>query len=316
MRSLSRTFVMLIAIALVVGACQAAASPTPVPATPTPAPPTATPAPTPVPTPTPLPPPATPNPDDLLARIKAAGKIVVSTAPAYPPQSELMPDGTYQGFDIDVATEIAKRLGVEVQWETPGWDTITAGSWGGHWDISVGSMTITADRQKVIDFSPPYYYTPAQMAVSTHSGITEMDGLAGKAICAGVSTTYATWLSGGTLELPGSPVTTTPPAGVTLVTLTTDRDCAEAWKSGRFDFDGWLSSSTTVDDAIKDGLPLVTVGAPVFYEPLAVAVDRSGPPHADFMVELNTIVLQMHADGTLSGFSTKWFGIDLTEKTF
>ena len=42
-----------------------------------------------------------------------AGKLVVSTDPKYPPQSELKPDGTYEGFDIDVATEIAKRLGVD-----------------------------------------------------------------------------------------------------------------------------------------------------------------------------------------------------------
>ena len=63
--------------------------------------------------------------------------------------------------------EIAKRLGVEIGFETPSWDVITAGSWGGRWDFSVGSMTITSPRQEVLDFSDPYYYTPAQMAVPT-----------------------------------------------------------------------------------------------------------------------------------------------------
>jgi polar amino acid transport system substrate-binding protein len=42
-----------------------------------------------------------------------------------------------------VAEEIARRMGVEVQWLTPSWDVITAGNWNGRWDISVGSMTIT-----------------------------------------------------------------------------------------------------------------------------------------------------------------------------
>ena len=57
--------------------------------------------------------------DTLLGKVEAAGKIVMSTDPKYPPQSLLKADGTYEGFDIDVATEIAKRLGVEVEFATP-----------------------------------------------------------------------------------------------------------------------------------------------------------------------------------------------------
>jgi polar amino acid transport system substrate-binding protein len=305
MRMSSRTLVVLFALIVVGAACQAAATPTLSPTQQATAEATASPTEA----------AATANPDDLLAKVKAAGKLVVSTDPAYPPQSELV-NGVYQGFDIDVANEIGKRLGVTVEYVTPDWTAITAGNWGGRWDVSVGSMTITGDRVKVLDFSPPYYYTPAQMAVSTKSGITTLDGLAGKTVCAGEGTTYATWLSGGTLDLgPGTIVTTKPPAGAKLTTLPTDRDCANQWQAGRFDFEGWLSSSTTVAEAIKDKLPLVTVGDPVFYEPLAVAVDKSGPPHAEFMFQLNQIVLEMHADGTLTQFSTKWFGIDLTKKT-
>ena len=132
----------------------------------------------------------------LLEKVLKAKKLVVSTDPNYAPQSFLKPDGSFEGFDIDVATEIAKRLGVEVKFETPGWDTITAGSWGGRWDISVGSMTITVPRQAVLDFSPPYYFTPAQMTATTASGITTLDGLAGKTVCVGSATTYQDWLEG------------------------------------------------------------------------------------------------------------------------
>lgn len=257
--------------------------------------------------------PATPIAGGLLDKVLKAGKLVVSTDPKYPPQSELKPDGTYQGFDIDVATEIAKRLGVTVEFTTPSWDAITAGGWGGRWDISVGSMTITVDRSKVLDFSPPYYYTPAQMAASKASGITTMDGLAGKTICSGEATTYDQWLNGkldyGTGEDLGKP-----PAGVKTVTLPTDTDCPDQWRSGRNDFQGWLSSITTVDGAIKAGLPVVKVGDPVYFEPLAVAVDKSGPPDSDFMAALKKIVDDMHADGTLTSFSTKWFGSDFTVK--
>jgi len=258
--------------------------------------------------------PASPIPGGLLDKVLQAGKITMSTDPQYPPQSELTAEGNYEGFDIDVGTEIAKRLGVEIGFETPSWDVITAGSWGGRWDFSVGSMTITTPRQEVLDFSDPYYYTPAQMAASTHSGITTLDGLAGKTVCSGEGTTYDQWLN-GTLDYGTGEDLGSPPAGVKTTTLPTDTDCPDQWKAGRFDFDGWLSSITTVEGAIKNGLPLVKVGDPVYFEPLAVAVDKSGPDDSDFMPVLKQIVDDMHADGFLTAASQKWFGADYTQAT-
>jgi polar amino acid transport system substrate-binding protein len=256
---------------------------------------------------------AGPIPGGLLDAVTKAGEIRVSTDPQYPPQSELKPDGTFQGFDIDVATEIAKRMGLEVTFETPSWDTITAGSWGGRWDLSVGSMTVTSAREAVVAFSEPYYYTPAQMAASTASGITSLDGFAGKTICVGEATTYLDWLN-GTLDFGTESPTTTPPDGATATTLSTDRLCAEAWMAGRTEFEGWLSSSTTVEAAIAEGLPLVKVGDPVFSEPLAAATDKSGPDPTDFIAEVNEILAAMHADGTLTKFSETWFEMDMTKK--
>lgn len=254
---------------------------------------------------------------DLLGTVCGRGKIVMSTDPAYPPQSVLDPNSPsgYSGFDIDVGTEIARRLGVSIDFVTPKWEVITAGSWNGRWDFSVGSMTITSARQKILDFTQPYYYTPAQLAVRSDSGITSPDGLAGKVICVGAQTTYLDWIN-GTLDFGTESPQTQPPAGATATTLDTDRDCPVAWQAGRHDFDGWLSSSTTVAQAVKDGLPVTPVGDPVFYEPLAVAFDKSAPKPPDLLLQaVDQIVGQMHADGTLSAFSNKWFGSDLTVKT-
>src|SRR5688572_30635294 len=135
--------------------------------------------------------------DDLLAEIQSRGTIKVSTDANYAPQSFMESDGTFVGFDIDVATEIAKRLGVEAEFVTPDWDIITAGNWGGQWDMSVGSMTITTARQEVLHFAdPPYYYTPAQFAASESSGVESLEDIAGQTVCVGVSTTYESWLNG------------------------------------------------------------------------------------------------------------------------
>jgi len=248
----------------------------------------------------------------LLEKVLKAKTLTVSTDPNYAPQSFLKPDGTFEGFDIDVATEIAKRLGVGVKFETPGWDTITAGSWGGRWDVSVGSMTITTPRQKVLDFSPPYYYTPAQMAATTKSGITTIDGLANKTVCVGTATTYQDWLEGKFQSVSLGPVAT-PPAGVKVQTLDTDQACSQAIAAGRQDAQGMLSSATVIDSAIAAKTPIVKVGTPVFVEQLAVSVDKSGPNNADFMPLLKKIIEDMHADGTLSTLSNKWFKADLTK---
>jgi len=251
--------------------------------------------------------------NDLLAKVKAADKIVMSTDPEYPPQSSLAADGSYEGFDIDVGTEIAKRLGVEIAFETPTWEAITAGSWSGRWDFSVGSMTITSDREKVVAFTKPYYFTPAQMAVLPDSGITSLDGLAGEVVCVGQGTTYLQWLD-GTLDFGTESPQTEPPAGATATTLASDRNCAESWGAGRRDFAGWLTSSTTVQGAIDEGLPVMKLGDPVFNEPLAVAFDKSGPSPTTMVTEVNKILDAMRSDGTLKSLSEKWFGEDLTTK--
>ena len=300
---------MLGMAAVLVAACSSGAATT-APATPA-ATSGATPASTAAATPAGTEAPATPIAGGLLEKVLKAGKILMSTDPQYPPQSSLKSDGTYEGFDIEVGTEIAKRLGVEIAFETPDWNLITAGSWQGRWDFSVGSMTITTPREKVLAFSAPYYYTPAQMAASTASGITTLDGLAGKVICAGEATTYYDWLTGA-LDLGSYTPKEGPPAGSTATTLSTDRLCAETWKAGRKDFDGWLSSSTTVEQAIKEGLPLVKVGDPVYYEPLGVAFDKGGPDPTDLVARVNTILDETRADGTLKSMSEKWFGLDLT----
>lgn len=222
---------------------------------------------------------------DLLETIQERGTLVVSTDPNYAPQSFLKPDGSFEGFDIDVATEIASRLGVEIQFETPEWDAITAGNWAERWDISVGSMTITTPRKDALSFTQPYYYTPAYLAASERSGVTSLDQLP--------------------FELPG---------GAEATTLPTDANCAEAIQAGRSEFDLWISSGTTIDEAISSGVAMVKVGEPVFTENLAVAIDKAGPPHEALLAEIDGIIGQMHEDGTLTELSEKWFeGEDLTQ---
>src|SRR5215204_3569239 len=142
--------------------------------------------------------------EDLLQEVKDRGVLRVSTDPAYPPQSFQTNSGDFKGFDIDVAEEIARRMGVEVEWMTPSWDVITAGSWNGRWDLSVGSMTITPERAKVLHFTPPYYYASAAAAVhESNTDITNLQtDLDGKRIGVCGACTYELYLE-RSLNIPG-----------------------------------------------------------------------------------------------------------------
>jgi polar amino acid transport system substrate-binding protein len=255
---------------------------------------------------------AAPIAGGLLDKVLKAGELRIATDKNYKPQSFLKPDGTFEGFDIDVGNEIAKRLGVKAKFMAEDWDIITAGGWANRWDVSVGSMTITTPREAVLAFTSAYYYTPAQMTATTKSGITTIDGLAGKTICVGVATTYQDWLEGKLQTVSLGPVGT-PPAGAKVKTLPSDNDCAEAMIAGQNVGDGFLSSSTVIDSVIADGAPIVRVGDPVYVEQLAASCDKGGADPTDFIAWVSAIIDAMHADGTLSAMSLKWFKLDLTK---
>jgi len=286
MKRISIALTLLVAATLVLAACTSAATP----ATPTAAP-------------------------DLLDDIMTRGSLRVSTDPNYAPQSFLNDQGELDGFDVDVAKEAAKRLGVKVEFITPDWDTIVSGNWGGRWDISIGSMTITTDRQQVLYFTPPYYYTPAQFAVPEDSTIASVDDLNGKAICVGAGTTYESYLrNDNTLSLVGETVIKQV-TGTKVTTLPTDAECAQAWQAGRKDFEAWLTSSTTIQGAIDQGIKIKFLGDPVYYEDLAVAIDKQHTKDATRLVaKLSEIVNTMRSDGTLTSLSNKWYKLDLTTK--
>jgi polar amino acid transport system substrate-binding protein len=298
---------LLAAVAVIAAACSSGGAATTAPASQAPASQAASEAPM-----SEAPASAAPIAGGLLEKVLNNGKLLVSTDANYAPQSFLKPDGSFEGFDIDVATEIAKRLGVTVEFTTPSWDVITAGSWAGRWDVSVGSMTITVPREEVLAFTHPYYFTPAQMAATTKSGITTLDGFAGKTVCVGAATTYEDWLKGTLQSVSLGPVAT-PPAGIQLKTFPTDQECAQAIAAGQDAGDGFLTASTVIDSAIANGTPIVKVGDPVFIEQLAASTDKSGPDPSDFVARVSQIIDDMHADGTLSQFSMKWFNEDLTK---
>jgi peptide/nickel transport system substrate-binding protein len=256
---------------------------------------------------------------DLYGEVKLAKKLIVSTDPNYKPQSFLNDKGELDGFDIDVAKEVAKQLGVEIEFVTPDWDMITGGNWGKRWDLSIGSMTPTEERAQVLWFTDPYYYTPASFAVhKDNTTITKVEDLVGKKVGLGTATTYEAYLNGA-LTIMGGEIEYDPPAGLTVVPYSTDAEAIQDLALGDgVRLDAVMSAQPTIQTAIDEGQPLKYVGTPAFYEPLAFALDKSRGTSDKMISQLNSILKKMHAPNKdtgvsiLSELSLKWYGIDLT----
>ena len=115
--------------------------------------------------------------DNSLERVKKAGNISFAMSGGYPPFNYFTEDDVLTGFDVDIGKEVAKRLGVTYEPVTTDWSGILEGLRSGRYDGIFGSMAITDERLKVVDFTDPYYYSGAQLIVRSDSKITGPDDL-------------------------------------------------------------------------------------------------------------------------------------------
>lgn len=249
---------------------------------------------------------------EVLNRITQSKTMTVATAANWPPQSFVGPDNTMQGFDVDVAKEIARRLGAEAKFVTPEWGIITAGRWSGRWDISVGSMTPTTERTRILDFPAVYYYTPYVFAVHQSSTAATRADLNGKVIGVEAGTTTEDYINGrlkiDAVGVPPFTVDVTPKEVRTYGDSMGPLDDLRLGNGTRLD--ATVSALPTITGAVKRGYPVKALtDKPAYYEPLAIAIDKGD---ADFGGRLTAIIDQMKADGTLKTLSEKWYGDDLT----
>lgn len=248
---------------------------------------------------------------ESLDRVMSTKVLKIASDANWPPQSFLNDKNEMDGFDVDVAKELAKRLGAKAEFVTPQWSIITAGKWSGRWDISVGSMTPTKERSKVLSFPGVYYYTPAAFVVHKDSAHKDKMDLTGKRIGAGTATVFEQYLNEDlVIEAKGAPpfkydVKTKDIASYeSSVTALDDLRLGDGVR-----IDGILGPRPTFENAIKNGYPVRVVGTPAFYEPLSVAIDLGDQ---EFHDKLAAIIKAMHNDGTLTALSKKWYKVDYT----
>ena len=219
----------------------------------------------------------------------------------------------------EVTARLSDQLGVEIQPEIEhhDWSTdVTAGSWNDRYDMNVGSMTVTPEREELFIFAPAYYFTPASLAVhadntSVQDVTTDLDG---KKICVGAGTTYELYLQGA-LNITGYDIEYVID-DPTIVPFDTDTDALDQLALGDgVRCDAAMTATPTIDQYVQDGGTVKGVGDALYDEPLAIAFDRNAPIDNQSLVDaVSAIIEEMHADGTLTALSEKWYeGEDITQ---
>lgn len=103
---------------------------------------------------------------DLLKKVKADGKLLVGTEGTYPPFTFHDANGKLTGFDVELTTEVAKRLGVTPEFKETQWDAMFAGLDALRFDMVANEVGIRPDRLEKYDFSSPYISSSAVLIVN------------------------------------------------------------------------------------------------------------------------------------------------------
>ncbi|WP_409276347.1 amino acid ABC transporter substrate-binding protein [Neobacillus sp. SCS-31] len=130
--------------------------------------------------------------NDVLSKVKDEGKLVVGTEGTYPPFTFHDDKGKLTGFDVEIAEEVGKRLGVEVEFLETQWDAIFAGLDAKRFDMIANQVGIRPDRQEKYLFSEPYITSAAVLITrEDNDKVTKFEDIKGLKSAQSMTSNYA-----------------------------------------------------------------------------------------------------------------------------
>jgi cystine transport system substrate-binding protein len=241
---------------------------------------------------------ATAHAEDLLDQVKARGTLRIGLEGTFPPfNSKDTKTGELVGFDVDIAKAVAAKLGVKPEFITTEWSGIIAGLQAGKFDVIVNQVGVTDARKQVLDFSPAYTYSGAELIQRKNDDrqFKSLEDLKGHKLGVGLGTNYMDMAK----SVPGIDVKTYPGAPEYL------RDLAEKR------LDAALNDRLMVAYLLKQSdLPLRAGAMVGTGNPSAIPFKKGNPK---FAKAIDDAMTQLEADGTFTKISDKWFGIDVTK---
>ena len=205
--------------------------------------------------------------------------------------------GANVGFEIELVTEIAKRLGATVNIVNTPFNGLFAAVQSGRIDMAVSSITITKKRLETVSFAQPYYDSDQSLTVAADSSLKALDGFKSKTIGVDTGSTGAMYAAAHSAQY-----------GYTVREYTGLNPAMLDLKSGRID--GYISDIPALQYYAK-----VTGGVKVVQrlatgEQYSVMFAKNSPLAAQF----NTQISLLKKGGYLAALHKKWFGVQ-PEKT-
>ncbi len=232
---------------------------------------------------------------DLLSVIKSRGKIIAGVKYDAKPFGFIDKNEKVSGFDIDLCREIAKRLlgdpnAIEFQQVTSSNRIFSITS--GTVDFAAATMTITPGRQKIIDFSNPYYIAGQAIMVPAGSPIKSIGDLDGKKIIV---------VLGSTSEKNIREIV----PNATVLGFRTYTDAFSALKNKRGD--ALTTDDTIIYGFISKNTGFIMLKERLTREPYGLGF-RKGKETRNLEEAVNLILKNMAEDGTLTKLNEKWVG--------
>ncbi|MDQ3880133.1 MAG: transporter substrate-binding domain-containing protein [Chloroflexota bacterium] len=234
---------------------------------------------------------------DLLSSVHNAGALRVAVRPDFPQATT----GSLGGFDVDVATELAERLNVDLHLVTIAPDQMRSSA--ARWDIAMPSSAVVA-ADPAFAATDPYYGYPISLLVETSSPATAVEELANTRICVIAGSAGEAWLLGrytagsvtGVVDPPGRP---------SPQVEHTDEACLDALAAGTVD--AFVTQRLGPADiaVLRSARAL---GGPVLTEPRTIVATRDGTNPTALLTEIDRVLAEMRADGTLADISRNRFG--------
>ncbi|MHA1128338.1 MAG: transporter substrate-binding domain-containing protein [Alphaproteobacteria bacterium] len=217
----------------------------------------------------------------------SADTVRMGTEGAYPPYNFLNDAGEVDGLEREIGDKLCEIAGLDCVWVVNDWDSIIPNLVSGNYDTIIAGMSITDERDEVIDFTQEYIPSDpsAYMAMAGAAG-------SGDVVATQASTIQASYVAS---------------SGATVVEFATADETVAAVRSG--EVDSVLADRAFLADIVADSNgELVFVGDDVSIGGgVGIGVRESD---ADLKAALNAAIDQMKADGSLNEILKRWLEID------
>ncbi len=232
----------------------------------------------------------------LLTGAATAETLTVGAYPANPPWEYKNEQSEFEGFEVDMVTEIAERLGMELEISDLGFQALFAATSSGRIDLAISTISITEERLQNQAFTQGYY--DADMAlVSTEDGVKSLAEMRDKPVGVLASSVAEGWVNENMDEYGFGDLRTYPDQQGLLLDV----------RAGRIA--GAITDVTGVIFATKD-MPEMTIAE------IIPTGDRYGmmlPKGSELLEPVNEAITEMKRDGTMAEIYERWLGEEPAE---